>query len=106
MTDTWMRYRTRAVPALLDAQMTERLHLLDTAIERRRVAKVRQATIDAGHTALDLQMQFRGRSGVDRDRLRLWRLQLAVDRAARDAGAVAGDLATIEAIQDRLGSGC
>lgn len=106
MAATWARYRARGVPALLDAQMTERLRLLDTAVERRRVATVRQAAIDAGHAALDLQMQFRGRSGVDRDRLQLWRLQLAVDRAARDSDAVAGDLATLETIHDRLGSGC
>lgn len=106
MSATWTHYRTRSVPALLDAQMTERLDLLDAAVARRRVAKVRQAAIDAAHAVLDLQMQFRGRNAVDRDRLDLWRLQLVIDRAAGDAAAVAGDLATIETIKDRRGSGC
>ena len=105
MTATWTRYRTRGVPALIDSQMTERLDLLDAAVARRRVAKVRQAAIDAAHATLDLQMQFRGRNVIDRDRLDLWRLQLVVDRAAHDKDAVTGDLATIETIKDRLGSG-
>jgi hypothetical protein len=105
MSATWTHCRTRSVPALLDAQMTERLGMLDGATARRRVARIRQAAIDAAHAVLDLQMQFRGRNAVDRDRLDLWRLQLVVDRAARDKDAVTGDLATIETIKDRLGSG-
>lgn len=86
--------------------MTEALGVLDAAVGARDVAELRQAAIGAGHAALDLQMQFRGRTEVDRDRLGLWRRQVVIDRAAGDEDAVIGDIESIQTITDRLGSGC
>jgi hypothetical protein len=106
MTATWDRYRARGVPELLETQMTEALGVLDAAVGARDVAELRQAAIGAGHAALDLQMQFRGRTEVDRDRLGLWRRQVVIDRAAGDEDAVIGDIESIQTITDRLGSGC
>jgi hypothetical protein len=90
------------VPKLLEAQMTKALDALDAAVNARRVARVRQAAINVGHAALDLQLEFRDPGSVDRDRLGLWRDQLAIDKAASDSDAVAGDVATLETIHDRI----
>ena len=103
MITAWTTYRTNDVPKLLDAQMTHALNVLDAALGWRDVGDVRQAAIQVGHAALDLQLQYRGSDDVDRDRLELWRDQLVVDRAAGDSDAVTGDLATLKTIHDRIG---
>ena len=102
MAAAWSTYRAGGVPKLLDAQMTQALGALEAAVNARKVARVRQTAIDVGHAALDLQLQFRAPGSVDRDRLGLWRDQLAVDRAAGDSDAVTGDLAVLETIHDRI----
>ena len=83
-------------------QMDVALGALDAAVTARDRAAVRQAAIDVGHATLDLKLQYRPVKTIDEARLRLWDLQLKVDRAARDKGAVAGDLVTIGAIRDRI----
>ena len=103
MITSWTTYRTNDVPKLLDAQMTHALNVLDAALGSRDVGDVRQAAIQVGHAALDLQLQYRGSDDVDRDRLELWRDQLVIDRAAGDSDAVTGDLATLKTIHDRIG---
>jgi len=62
----------------------------------------RQASIDVGHAGLDLRLQYEPQAEIDRARLGLWADQLALDRSAGDSGAVAGDRATIRAIEDRI----
>ena len=102
MAAAWNTYRAGDVPKLLDAQMTDALGVLGAAVSAHDVAEIRQAAIDVGRAALDLQLQFRAPDSVDRYRLRLWRDQLAIDKAASDSDAVAGDVATLEAIHDRI----
>ncbi len=62
----------------------------------------RPAAIDVGHAGLDLQLRHRPQADVDRARLGFWEDQLLLDRAAGDAGAVAGDQVTITTIRDRI----
>ena len=102
LTAAWTGRPSGAVPALLRDQMDAALAALKVAITGRDRAAVRQAAIDVGHATLDLKLQYLPVKRVDEARLRLWNLQLKVDRAARDKGAVAGDLVTIGAIRDRL----
>ena len=102
MTAAWSAQASRDVPALLRDQMDVALGALDAAVTARDRAAVRQAAIDVGHATLDLKLQYRPVKTIDEARLRLWNLQLTVDRAARDKGAVAGDLVTIGAIRDRI----
>jgi hypothetical protein len=102
MTAAWDTFQTSDVPRLLDAQMREALDSLGAAAAAREVADVRQAAIDVAQAGLDLQLRYRPTAEVDRDRLGLWRRQLAVDRAAGDPDAVAGDVATLKAIRDRI----
>ena len=51
-----------------------------------------------------LQHQFEDLSDNDESRLDIWRFQLVLDRAQGDTAAVAGDRATLGAIEDRIGS--
>jgi hypothetical protein len=85
-------------PLLLDA--------LRTAVETRASAgdgrAARQADIDLGHAVLDLELPYRALAEVERDRLGLWERQLALDEAAGDTAAVAGDRATLDAIRERI----
>ncbi len=72
------------------------------AVDRREPAGAGQAAIDVAGAGLDLQLRSRPYAEVDLARLDLWSRQLTVDAAANGAGAVAGDVATIETIRDRI----
>lgn len=102
MQAAWTSRPSGDEPPLLVDQMDAALEGLATASAARDRAAVRQAAIDVGHATLDLKLQYRPVRTIDQARLRLWRLQLQLDRAAKDQAAVAGDLATIRAIKDRL----
>jgi hypothetical protein len=58
--------------------------------------------VDLGHAALDLLLQFRPPTRIDRARFELWTRQVLIDAEARDAGALKGDVATLERIFDRF----
>ena len=76
---------------------------LTKAVGDRDPARARQAALAAEQAALDLQLRRRAPAEVDLDRLDLWARQLQVDAAVKDRGAVAGDVATLQAIWDRAG---
>jgi hypothetical protein len=84
--------------------MSGALDALRTAVAARVPANVRQAAIGVAGASLDLQHQFEDLSDNDESRLDIWRFQLVLDRAQGDTAAVAGDRATLEAIEDRIGS--
>jgi len=98
----WTGLRAGAVPTLLAAQMSDALDDLARAADRREPANASRAAIDVAGAGLDLQLRSRPYAEVDLARLDLWSRQLMVDAAANDAGAVAGDVATIETIRDRI----
>jgi hypothetical protein len=78
-------------PPLLEKQ-------LDDALARSDDFAIRLAR-------LDLQLQHRAPAQIDRARFELWARQAERDAAARDAGALKGDIATLERIADRLPRG-
>ncbi|MGI9022057.1 MAG: hypothetical protein ACR2HV_02255 [Acidimicrobiales bacterium] len=102
MDKTWDRYSRGSVPPRLYRQMTSALVALTKAVDKRDAGAARQASIDVGQAGLDLLLRHEPQAGIDRARLGLWDDQLALDRAAGDAGAVAGDRATIRAIAERI----
>ena len=99
----WKRAGGSGVPELLVGQMTGALEVLAKAVDARDPSRTRQAALRVEHAALDLELRHRPPAEVDLDRLDLWARQLRVDAAARDAGAVAGDVATLQVIWDRAG---
>ena len=84
--------------------MTGTLEALAKAVDARDPARARQAALRVEQAALDLELRHRAPAEVDLDRLDLWARQLRVDAAAGDAGAVAGDVATLQVIWDRAGN--
>jgi hypothetical protein len=103
MTAAWERAGGGDVPELLAEQMTAALDALAKVVGDRDPARARQAALRVEQAALDLELRHRDPAAVDLDRLDLWARQLQVDAAARDRGAVAGDVATLQVIWDRTG---
>jgi hypothetical protein len=103
MTAAWETYRGGGVPPLLEAQMNGALEDLAGAVSARRPGEARQAALDTARASLDLQLRHRPPAEIDLARLAPWARQVLVDAAADNAGAVASDVAILEAIGDRAG---
>jgi hypothetical protein len=98
----WRRYRRSGeVPPRLAAPMRDALRAAGSRDPRR----ARAGAIDVTHAALDLELRYRPRQEIDVARFRLWARRLELDAAARDLGAVRGDLAALEWIRDRIARG-
>jgi hypothetical protein len=102
LTEAWKAYRAADVPELLQAQMTEALEALARSIDWRKAAGACRAALDVAGAALDLQLRHGSPGEVDLGRLGLWARRITVDAATGDAAAVAGDVASLETIWDRV----
>ena len=102
MDSAWRRFSQGGVPPRLDHQMSAALEALNDAVDQGDVVATGQASIDVGQAGLDLLLRYKPQAEIDRARLGLWADQLALDQAAGDSGAVAGDRATIRGIEDRI----
>jgi hypothetical protein len=110
MTAAWEAHRaTGTVPPLLDVQMGQALdalrgNALMPAVDDRNREGARNAALDVGMAALDLELQYRPPAEVDLGRFAVWANQLAVDSASDEAdpGQVAGDVSSLEWIWDRI----
>jgi hypothetical protein len=98
----WDTYRTGGVPDQLAAQMARDIDTLTRAVAARTPTGAHAAALRVAQDDLDLRLQHRPVVEIDLDRLRLWARQLQVDAAARDPGAIAGDVTTMEWIRDRV----
>jgi hypothetical protein len=99
----WDTYRRAGdVPEILHAQMTHALITLEAAADACDARGSQQGAIDVGAAALDLLLRYLDPTVVDSARLDLWARQLLVDSAADDRPAIRGDLATLQAIRDRI----
>jgi hypothetical protein len=98
----WDAYRSGDVPKLLVRQMSRDLGALERAVAARNPAAAHQAALRVAQNDLDLQLRFQPLVRIDLGRLRLWARQVLVDAADSNAGAVAGDVAALELIRDRV----
>lgn len=89
-------------PPLVLARLGEAVGALGRAVKSRAVARAGTAAILAGQSILDLQLQYRPVTAIDRGRFELWCYQVLVDATARNGGNVSGDVATLEWIRDRF----
>jgi hypothetical protein len=97
------------VPPLLETQMSQALdalagNALVPAVDARNPEGAREAAIDAGMAARDLELQYRPVAEIDRARLDLWSKQLVVDSSSleADTGHIAGDVAALTRGWDRI----
>lgn len=108
MTAAWEGFQAGGdVPPLLAAQMNRALDALTgdalaPAVDGQNAGGARKAAIDVAQAALDLRLRYRTPAEIDTARFGLWVDQLIVDSAADDPGALAGDVATLEQIRDRI----
>jgi hypothetical protein len=98
----WGTMRAGAVPARLGPQVSRAVEELASAVDRRRKAEARQAAIDLARWSLDLELRHRPVSEIDLARFDLWAAQLLVDAQAGDAGAVNGDVFSLDYVRDRV----
>jgi hypothetical protein len=87
---------------MVAARLSRSLVVLARAVKTERAARAGQASIDLGQSILDLKLRHRPPAEIDRARFELWSQQVLVHAAARDAGGVRGDVATMEWIRDRI----
>lgn len=92
----WTAYRdSDAVPQLLARQMTRDLDALGSSDPEGAALRVMQNTTD-------LRLRYEPVRTVDLERFGMWARQLGIDAAAGDAGAVAGDVTSLELAWERL----
>ncbi|MFE0652492.1 hypothetical protein ACFVZH_28330 [Streptomyces sp. NPDC059534] len=99
----WDMYRAAdRVPQLLTQQMDRDLDSLTAAVKARDAVLVRGAVLRVAQNDLDLHVRYEPLATVEADRMELWARQSTLDSAARDAGAIAGDVTSLELTWDRV----
>ncbi len=102
VSSAWARYRKTALPPLLKIQMADAIRELSSAVADGAGDGIRRAAVGVAHAAVDLTLQYEDPASVDRDRLDIWRQQLALDRLTGEPGDVAGDRAVIRVVGARI----
>ncbi|WP_369142338.1 hypothetical protein [Streptomyces sp. R44] len=102
----WDAYRAADhVPALLVRQMDRDVDSLTTAVKARDADLTRGAVLRVAQNDLDLHLRYEPLATVEAARMGLWARQSTLDGAARDAGAIAGDVTSLELTWDRVKNG-
>ena len=71
-------------------------------MKRRKIVASGLAAINVSEANSDFELQYRPPAEVDKARFHLWSSRAVLDAQAHDAGAVTGDVATMELIRDRF----
>ena len=98
----WRTEQGRSLPPLVAERMAEGVLGLERAVHERNVGTAVQAAIDVSLSSLDLELQYRPPTTIDVGRFYLRTQQLRLDAARHDLGDVAGDVAALEWIRDRI----
>jgi hypothetical protein len=99
----WTRHEAAThVPPRLSPPLNRATGALSAAVAAHLPTAAQQWALEVEQAGLDLQLQYRSPDQIDMRRLDLWLRRLLVDARARDAGAVSGDVSTVEWIHDRI----
>ena len=98
----WDSYRTGNQPRILEAQMTSALVKLVAAVDARQPTEAAQAAINVARASLDFELRHRPLAEIDMAHFGLWAAQVILDAGAGAPAVVAGDVATLEWIRDRI----
>jgi len=98
----WDAYRSGETSKLLVQQMIRDIDTLGRTVAVRNPAAAHQAALRVAQNDLDLHLRYQPVVKIDLARLQLWARQLLVDATDNDPGPVAGDVATLELIRDRV----
>jgi hypothetical protein len=102
MNARWQTLRTQKPPPLVAARMTKALATLNVAVRQHQSVPVTRTAIDVALSALDLQLRHRRPDQIDVERIHLHSQLLRVHAAAKDAAGVAGEVAVLEWLRDRI----
>jgi len=102
ITAAWEAHRAGQVPPMIEEVMDDALRALNEAVRSEDPAEAAQAALRVAQSGLDLQLRYRPPVEIDMARFALWTGQLALDVAAEDPAAVAGDVAAMEWTRDRF----
>ena len=110
MKTAWAAHRDGGtVPPLLETQMSIALYALGgnalvPAVQARNAEGARRAAVDVSMASRDLELQYRPVNEVDRSRFDLWSRRLVADSGSveADPGHVAGDVAALRRVWDRI----
>jgi hypothetical protein len=100
----WAKLGTSQAPPRIALELNRALVSLSTSVQGRDRNGAGTAAIDVGQSALDLELRYRTPIAIDRGRFGLWTRQVLMDAAAKDTGAVRGDVSVLEWIRDRIAS--
>lgn len=95
-------YRKLQPPARLSEDLAQALEALAKAAKGPSVHRASLAAIRVARIAAELTLRYCPPSEIDLVRLDLWARQLTADAAAGDEDAVAGDVATLRWLRDRV----
>ncbi|QKW06477.1 hypothetical protein HUT18_08760 [Streptomyces sp. NA04227] len=99
----WDDYRgSDRAPRRLVTQMNRDIDTLDRTARGQDRTAATAAALRVAQNALDLRLPYEPLARIESDRMDLWARQLTVDAAARDAGAVAGDVTSLELTWERV----
>lgn len=94
--DAWAAYVSAdTVPSLLERQMTR-------DVEALTGEEAGEAALRVAQNVTDLRLRYESVRAVDLERFGMWARQLGIDARAGDAGAVAGDVTSLELAWARL----
>jgi hypothetical protein len=98
----WQTFRATGAPPRLEPVTSRGVRALVRAVDARDARRAQEAALAVTQAALDLALRHRPQAEIDRARFEVWTRRLVLDATAKEAGAVSGDLATLEWISDRF----
>ncbi|MEC4017561.1 hypothetical protein [Streptomyces sp. H27-D2] len=99
----WDAYRASdRVSPVLTRQMNRDLGSLAAAVAAHDARTARGAALRVAQNDLDLHLRYEPLATVEAARMDLWARQLKLDAAAKDEGAVAGDVTSLELTWERV----
>jgi hypothetical protein len=99
---SWAALESTEPPPRLATEMDRAIRALTAAAAARDETDAGNAAIDAGQSALDLQLRHLPQEEIDVARFGLWTRQIPVHAAAGDLGGVNGDVTMLEWVRDRI----
>lgn len=102
LTAAWNTFKANPQPPMIAAQMDTTIATLAAAVAAQQSGPARQASIDVARVTLDLRLRHEPRATIDLGLIDLWVRQVLVDTEAGDQPGIAGDIATLKWMRDRM----
>ncbi len=102
LTTAWNTYQSGSVPPRLRIQFTNALTGLNASITSRSAEETQKAAVELSRSAFDIRLRYLSPSSIDKQRFRLWLLELMTEIVANEPAAMLGAVSTLEWTRDRF----